>query len=322
MLLNIIKQFYHKYFIKIILTIVIIIILTGSFIAWQFYPKNTDIDFFFADYVNDENKNISTNIDDFLVPNISTKIIAKNKQEDVQENIAGQNIRSSPHHTPAQNKKIEQKIESLSTKIKVLQEEVNILKNRSLLQNQDVLSIILIELYHIKNLAFQGADFTNKIPPLLKLSEFYPHINKSLLAISSLKKLATKAELQTLLNQSEEFIIKAQAKKEAKENDNFMNNSKVNLLSYIKIKKVKNLTHTDPLYKINKIRTNITIENYQIAKQIISELKNDDKSLTELKNSLEKIIIFNKEFTNITNIILNKAEQEKPTNQEITEITL
>ena len=321
MLLNIIKQFYHKYFIKIILTIVIVIILTGSFIAWQFYPQNTNIDFFLADYVNDEDTSMSTNIDDFLTPSKATKIVKKQHKE----NIAKQNIPPLHDNTPIQNKKLQQEIADLKSKIINLQKEVNILKNRSLTQNQDALSMILIELYHIKNLAFQGADFANKIPPLLKLSEFYPHINKSLLAISSLKKLATKAELQTLLNQSEEFIIKAQAKKQAKENDNFMNNSKVNLLSYIKIKKVKNLAHTDPLYKINKIRKNIAIENYQIAKQIIAELKNDNKSLKELKDSIEKIIIFNNEFTNITNIILNQTEQEKqekPTNQEITETTL
>ena len=284
------------------------IVIISALIIYNIYPKYSDIDFFISD---NQEQEYNSNIVDFLNPhhnlnsdqqlNNNIKPTAKNPLKPLDMADINNDITT----------KLKQQILELQTQIKRLTIEVANLKSRAIKEDSDILSIILIELYQVKNLAILGKEFRDKIPALIKLSVNYPNIIKSLSNIEKLAILATKPQLYEQILVAEENLIKKLNKQNYQEkNSNFIDKIKYYFANYVKIKQVKNLTMQDPLYKIKQIRENIRIDNYLLAQKILQKLALQYKMSFQLESSLENLTIFMNEFSNINQIILNKPPQE------------
>jgi hypothetical protein len=307
MLVNLLKLFYHKYFFKIIFLITFIITIILAITTYNIYPRHSDLDFFLS---NNKQPKHDYNISNFLDPNNYLANSDKKNTTNALVTTKKKNITTDTNKEQPDLEVLKTKIFNLESQLKKLSKEVTILKSSNIEKNSNTLSIILIELYQIKNLALLGKKFQHKIAPLIKLSINHPDIIESLSNIENLNNLTTKHQLYQLLSIDEENIIKTLNKKNYHDSDhNFSDKIKYYLSNYIKVKQIKGLTPDNPLYQIKKIRENINIDNYKMAKNILEKLSEKHSLSPKLKSSLINFDVFFSEFEKINNIILNQQQK-------------
>lgn len=330
-LINYIKNFYHKNFLKIIAVISVFIVSTITIISFSKKLPSDKVDIVIPTIKGESNNVKKESIIEFMD--------GENKGNSVDQNIQDEStIPAAPleeetpieednviEETPLSTEKesiskqidndylidLYKKIEVLTNHVTELEKEISILKSKQSINaaNSDSLSTLLIELYRIKNIALLGQEFSSRIPALLLITQNHPDIQENLLILKSIKQLPKYDEVNVLLAEIENKVLKKNAEENFEEEKTVSNRLKLNLWDYIKIKKVKDIDENDPVHKIQKIKENLESNNFKEAHLISKELSDIYDVAKPLTDKLNAFSNFTNVTDNLFTIILGKEDQ-------------
>ena len=307
-MVNLIKNFWYKNRYKFFAVFSIAIFITAFLLLKPYNIDESDVDIFIPEIEkNTESIKIKEDIYNFLQYKNQKDPIVRNENQVKNTNSSSQKLDNDYLID------LYQKIDVLNTEISQLKEEISNIRKNTLKtlpsKSSNELSIILIELYRIKNAALLGQNFNEETTSLLAIAQNYPSIQKDLIIIKNIAQLPKKQLMENKLAKIEESLIKNQAKQDLAADKNFVNRMKLSLLDYIKIKKTDNLNDADPFLKLKQIRNFITQENYKDSYIISQSLSNLYHDFSILTNELKKHYDFHQSFNNIFKIILENNVQ-------------
>lgn len=325
--INYIKDFYHKHFLKIVAVISVFVVSSITIIALSKNLPSGNVDIVIPTIKDEDNSVKKENIikfmdvenkDDRDMPDAPPTASESLEETTVDEDHSLEDLtfptEEKPESTQIDNDyliDLYKKIEVLTNHITELEKEISILKSKQNINavNSDSLSTLLIELYRIKNIAFLGKDFSSRIPALLLITQNHPDIQENLLILKSIKQLPKYDEVNILLAEVEGKILKKNAEENFEEDKTVSNRIKLNLWDYIKIKKVKDIDEDSPVHKIQKIKENLESNNFKQAYLISKELSDIYDVAKPLTDKLHMFSNFTNVTDNLFSIILGKEDQ-------------
>jgi len=288
------------------------IIVTLNLTAWwMFFPKSdNDVDsleMFVADGDEIEEKiNIKDNwlkvspeldiTDDY---DTEESIHVGTKEEISDENSVTSDF--NDYLIDLYNKVAEQndQIESLKKEIALNESRREI---NSAPQNIDNISLLLIELYRIKNLAYLGHEFGSKIQNIYPLAGNISQLKENLIQLKSINILPDITSIQIQLKNLEREVIK---RYQAEQKTTISGTIKIALADLVKIKQVKNLDDDSIMHQFMQLEEAFKTEDYKTAYILAQTLELSSNNLNILQKSLQSLNDFSLIFDNSLAVIFN-----------------
>ena len=181
---------------------------------------------------------------------------------------------------------IYKRLSGIEKKLSALTKEVSFFKiEKTSLRSTPLVSILLIELYKLKNIALSGVNFEHKTKEILALKSKNLEFNRLLNKLAQIKIIATDEKIKLSLENLENEYYKQKSNQEVA--PSFFTKLKVIFFDFVKIKKVKNFKQGELGAVFQEVYAEILLNNY---KKIAEKTEIIHKNITipeEIRKEIE-----------------------------------